>query len=195
MADIFKLNHGNTIPEAILPRDKLPRHQKPDFIRIVGFDLSNTREHMLPASYCREEDRRMEILEGKVSTVHNMKEVEAKAYETYLLPLATAIATHGAWRYPVISRVVVFSRTGSTTLRTIAHIHAITTPPPPPVRTQRGRHNAPNVQEEPPDKVTFKDAPKGTQNIIIKIHQHLLLQQWLEAILLAARRDLTPANN
>ena len=77
---------------------------------------------------------------------------------------------------------------GSTTQRTIAHIHAITTPPPP----QSRRNNPPhNIKHEPPDKMTFKQAPKTTQNIIIKVHHHL--QQWLEAILIAARRDLSPS--
>ena len=62
-----------------------------------------------------------------------MKEVEAKAYTTYA-PLAQAIVAHGAcWKYTVIIRVVVFiSRTGSITTKTIAHIHTITTPQPPP---------------------------------------------------------------
>ena len=131
----------------------------------------------------------MEIIESKVSTDYNMKEVAAKAHATYI-PLANAIKEHGAWKYPIIIRIIVFSRTGSTTQRTIAHIHAITTPPP----LQNRRNNRPphNIKHEPPDKMTFKhQAPKTTQNIIIKVHQHL--QQWLEAILIAARRDLSPS--
>ena len=166
MADVFKLNHGNIIPEAILPRDKLPQHHKPDFIRIVEFDLSDTREHMLPAADCREEDRRMEILEGKVSTDFNMnKEVEAKAYAIYL-PLANAIAAHGAWKYPVIVRVREFSRTGSNTLRTIAHIHATTSAtntaqPPYDIQHQRGTTRRDDLQTGPQSgsKHHYKDTP------------------------------------
>ena len=116
-------------------------------------------------------------MESKVSTDYNMKEVAANAYATYI-PLANAIKAHGAWKYPVLIRIIVFSRTGSTTQRMIAHIHAITTPPP----LQSRRNNPPphNIKHEAPDKMAFKQTPKTTQNIIIKVHQHL--QQLLEAI-------------
>ena len=187
MEDTFKVTNSNIIPEAILPRHKLPTHHKPDNIRYVGFDLSESGKHLHPAKDCREVDRQMEIIEYKASTDYNMKEVEANAHATYI-PLANAIKAHGAWKHPVIIRIIVFSRTGSTTQRTIAHIHAITTPPPPQSRRKNPPHN---IKHEPPDKMTFKQAPKTTQNIIIKVHHHL--QQWLEAILIAARRDLSPS--
>ena len=120
MEDTFKVTNSNIIPEAILPRHKLPPHHKPDKIRYVGFDLSESGEHLHPAVDCRVEDRQMEIIESKVSTDYNMKEVAAKAHATYI-PLANAIKEHGAWKYPIIIRIIVFSRTGSTTQRTIAH--------------------------------------------------------------------------
>ena len=111
-----------------------------------------------------------------------MKEVEANAHATYI-PLANAIKAHGAWKHPVIIRIIVFSRTGSTTQRTIAHIHAITTPPPP----QSRRNNPPhNIKHEPPDKMTFKQAPKAE-------HPTPSLATMAEAILIAARRDLSPS--
>ena len=83
----------------ILPRHKLPTHHKPDNIRYVGFDLSESGKHVHPAEDCREEDRQMEIIECKVSTDYNMKEVEANAHATYI-PLANAIKAHGAWNPP-----------------------------------------------------------------------------------------------
>ena len=105
MEDTFKVTNSNIIPEAILPRHKLPPHHKPDKIRYVGFDLSESGEHLHPAVDCREEDRQMEIIESKVSTDYNMKEVAANAHATYI-PLANAIKAHGAWKYPIIIRII-----------------------------------------------------------------------------------------
>ena len=161
----------NTIPEQFPPYYLHPAHNKPDMIRIVGYELDRERRTYVRTPGQPISDIIMEIIECKISTDFNLHTVEEACIRHYT-PLVEAIQAHGSWRHHIVIRPIVFSRTGATTQRTIAHVAALLTPR--------------NIKEEPPDQLPLSASSEDTKQAIADINKHIT--QWLEAILLAAKR-------
>lgn len=162
-----------TIPDHVLPKHCRPRHYKPDMVRAVGFYLNPDGTLTPDPNYHGQ--KRLQLIECKYSTDTDTHDISNSIHEKYR-PLQDAIRAHGSWQHPVEIIPIVISRTGSFNVKTLAEIAQLISP-----------------QEEPPDRLTYKELPKEAKRLVMKLHVHA--QHWLHHILQVSKADLPLKHN
>ena len=167
--------YPTTLPEYILPQEHRPAHYKPDLIRAIGYKFDAQGNLEEDNTYTGR--RIIQLIECKYCTDTNMHTTIEHIRELYE-PLRHNLMLHatGEWKAEVQIIAIVISRTGSFHVKTLAEIAQLV-----------------SFQEEPPDKMIYKQLPRQAQTIAMALHVHA--QEWLTLMSKISRRLLTTTSN
>ncbi len=135
---------NHTIPYYILPAQHIPKHHRPDLIRVVGYTFGPNGK--LTKYYSYRGRRQLQLIEGKYSTDGNIPEIIQRIHTIYE-PLKQALLIHGTIKAYMKVIPTVISRTGTFNVKTLSKIAQLV-----------------SFQEEPPDAMTFKQLPRPAKN-------------------------------
>jgi hypothetical protein len=161
--------YPQTIPDYVLPPQHKPKHHKPDIIRAVGYTLNTQGKLVKNLTYRGQ--RKIQVIESKYSTNVNIQTIIDHIYDIYE-PLRLALQTYIPLKTDLKIIPVVISRTATFHVKTLAEIAQLVL-----------------FQEEPPDKLTFKQLPVTAKRIAMALHIHA--QEWLSHISKTSRKILT----
>ncbi len=163
---------GNTphiIPDYILPTQHRPTHHKPNIIRAIGYTTGP--DGTLQEGPIYRGRRQLQLIECKYLTDDNIRDIIDHIYTLYE-PLKQALQTYGTFTADVRIIPIVISKTDIFNVKTLAEIAQLV-----------------SFDEEPPDKLTYKQLPKPSQQIAMTLHIHA--QEWLSHISRISQTILT----
>jgi hypothetical protein len=168
--DKEKTQHPTIIPTDLLPKQKRPKHHKPDIIRANGCKWSTKGQLVEDTTY--KGRRCLQLIECKYSTNTNTLDTITNIHDIYE-PLKQATMRHNKKkRLTVQISPIVISKTGNFHTRTLAEIAQLV-----------------SSQENPPYNITYKSLPPQAHSIAMAIHVHA--QEWLTLMSKVSRSTLT----